>query len=125
MDQSVFIPCANGGAGEDVTLNGPLHILTTVTLTKNDAHVKLQANPQAVTGVGSVTGNAYKATGITRDDVSVHVAGFPANETLMNNFRLIGKAKAQSLLVHQDLHFTINANGTVTASHDNLSVECK
>ena len=32
---------------------------------------------------------------------------------------------ANNFLVHETLHFTINAEGTVTVSHDNISVDCK
>lgn len=126
INQAIFIPCTNNGVGENVALNGPLHILAQVTLNKGDAHVKFQANPQDVTGIGSVTHYSYKATGITRDDVNIQTTnGFPANETYINNFRIVGKGAAPSLLVHETLHYTVNANGTITASHDNLSASCK
>jgi hypothetical protein len=126
IDQSVFIPCANGGAGDNVTLGGPLHMLAVVTFTKDQAHVKLQANPQDVTGKGSGAGATYRATGVSRDDLNVNTAnGFPVNETIVNNFRIIGKGQVDNFLVHETLHFTVNANGMLTANHDSLSVECR
>jgi hypothetical protein len=126
IDQSVFIPCANGGAGDNVTLSGPVHMLALVTFTKDDAHVKLQANPQDVTGRGSVAGATYRATGVTRDDLNVNTAnGFPVNETIVNNFRMISKGQADNFLVHETMHFTVNANGMLTANHDSFSVECR
>jgi hypothetical protein len=43
----------------------------------------------------------------------------------VNNFRLIGQGSGNNLQVHQNVHITINANGTVTATVDNTSVDCK
>jgi hypothetical protein len=125
IDQNVFIPCANGGSGEDVPLRGPLHILSRTTITGKTAHVDIQANPQDVTGVGSVTGAVYKATGITRQAIQVNGPGFPANETFVNNFRIIGRDAAPSFLLHETFHVTIDANGTLTAAIDNFSVSCR
>ena len=43
----------------------------------------------------------------------------------MNNFRIIGQGPGNNFLVHETFHVTINANGVVTATVDNFSVECK
>src|SRR6266567_741998 len=42
-----------------------------------------------------------------------------------NNVRIIGQGPGNNLLVHENAHITINANGTVTVFHDNFSVDCK
>ena len=34
-DFQVSVPCANGGAGDTVTLNGQLHVLITFTINRN------------------------------------------------------------------------------------------
>ena len=119
----VFVPCANGGAGEEVLLTGNLHDVFHVTFTSSGSfRLSFSDNPQGVSGFGFSTGDKYQGTGITRDNFGGRV-GF--EETFVNNFRIIGQGPGNNFLVHENFHITVNANGTVTAIHDNFSVECK
>ena len=38
---------------------------------------------------------------------------------------LIGQGPGNNLILHENFHVTILADGRVTSFHDNLSVECK
>jgi len=122
IDLIVFVPCANGGLGEDVELSGTLHDLFHVTFNDNTVHVKTHDQPQGISGTGLVTGDKYQGTGVTQDEFTVAVA---QEETFIDNFRIIGQGTGNHLLVHENVHVTVNANGTVTASHDNFSIDCK
>jgi hypothetical protein len=122
IDLIVFVPCANGGAGEDVALSGNLHDLFHITVNGNSLHVKTHDQPQGISGTGLVTGDKYQATGVTQDEFNT---SFGMEETFINNFRIIGQGPGNNFLVHENFHITINANGTVTASHDNFTVDCK
>jgi hypothetical protein len=123
IDIVVFVPCAAGGAGEDVHLTGYLQDVFHVTFTTSgDFLVLFHDNPQGVSGFGLTTGSLYEGTGITRDNFGGRV-GF--EETFVNNFRIIGQGPGNNFLVHENFHITINANGTLTAYVDNFSVECK
>jgi hypothetical protein len=120
---TVFIPCAAGGAGEDVVFTGDLHVL--MALTDNGAggfHVKYHFQPQGLSGIGLVTGLKYQATGETQETFNVNAG---QQDTYVNNFKIIGQGPGNNFLVHETFHFTINANGDVTASFDNLSIDCK
>ena len=125
MTVTAFVPCAAGGAGETVNLSGNLHVLMTLTVNVNHVESSLQFQPEGISGTGSVTGEKYQGTGMTRSSFSADVAGFPFTTTFVNNFRIIGQSKGNNLLVHENFHLTINANGSVTASMDNFSMECK
>ena len=84
---TVFIPCA----GESVTLTGDLHILFSVESDSNGGmHVDMHFQPQGVSGTGSVTGDKYQGTGVTRTQFNVQPP-FPFEFTLVNNFRIIGQ----------------------------------
>ena len=123
IDILVFVPCANGGAGEEVELTGSLHDLFHVTTTPSGGfRLSFVDNPQAVSGFGLTTGTKYQATGITRDNFG---GRFGFEETFVNNFRIIGQGPGNNFLVHENFHITVNANGTVTSFHDNFSIECK
>lgn len=119
-----FVPCANGGIGETVVLSGNLHVVASTTITANNAHVMMSNNPQGVTGVGSITGDKYQGTGVTREDLNVANGFFPENLTFVNNFRIIGQGAANNLLVHENNHITVNANGAITVNQVNLSIAC-
>jgi hypothetical protein len=119
---STFVPCANGGAGEVVNLTGSLHILATLTLdSAGGVHGTLLFNPQGVSGVGSVSGVAYRGTGSTRSTFTGYAG---AVSTLVNNFRIVGAGGAAILQVHENVALVVDANGTVTASVDHVLVTC-
>jgi hypothetical protein len=126
IDLTVFIPCADGGAGELVDLSGRLHTLITLTINGNNVSGTAHFQPQGISGTGETTGDKYQATGVTKDSSfkgSFQNGQF--NQTFVNNFRIIGQGPGNNYLVHETLHIAFNAKGTLTVFHDNLSVDCK
>jgi hypothetical protein len=122
---TVFVPCANGGAGEDVVFTGNLHSLITFTINGNNVSGKYHSQPQGLSGVGTITGDKYQGTGVTEGTFKASFQNGQYQQTDVNNFRLIGQGKGNNYLVHSIFHFTINAKGEVTAFVDQVSVECK
>jgi hypothetical protein len=121
----VDVPCANGGAGETLDLQGNLHVLLTSTVNGNNVSGKFHFQPQGVSGTGLVTGDTYRATGVTQGTFKGSLQNGQFTETLVNNFRMIGPGPGNNLLVHDVFHITINANGDVTVEHELLRVDCK
>ena len=120
---TVWVPWAADGAGEYIALSGYLHVLDHYTIDGNGGfHGKYHVQPQNAIGVGLTTGDEYVGTGVTQDQYTGKV-GY--EYTYVNNFRMIGKGKAVTYLVHQTYHYTVNANGDLTAYVDNYRVECK
>lgn len=122
--QVVFVPCANGGAGENVLIQGTLHIQQHITINDNRLNFKIHAQPQGVDGVGLVTGDSYQATGVTQEQDSIPLINGAFEFTFVNNFRLIGQGPDNNLQVHQNVHVTIDANGFITTVVNNTSVDC-
>lgn len=120
-----FVPCANGGAGELVSLEGPLHTLITFTINGNNVSGKNQSQPQGISGVGLSTGDQYQGTGVTQNFFKSSLQNGQFNQTFVNNFRIIGQGPGNNFMVHENFHVTINANGEVTTVHDNFRVDCK
>jgi hypothetical protein len=119
---TLFVPCADGGAGELVVLEGDLHVLLSITQNDNHLSVKSHSQPQGISGTGLSTGDNYQGTGVTQNHFTT---GLGETFTFVNNFRIIGQGPDNNILVHETFHVTINANGVVTATVDNFSVECK
>jgi hypothetical protein len=122
--QAVLVPCANGGAGEIVLIEGTLHIQQHVTINDNRANIKIHTQPQGASGVGLVTGDSYQGTGVTQEQDSIPITNGAFEFSFVNNFRLIGQGTDNNLQVHQNVHVTVDANGVVTTVVDNLSVDC-
>src|SRR6266850_672727 len=120
----VFVPCANGGAGENVLLSGDLHVLLHFTVNDNHATIKSHFQPQGISGTGQSTGANYQATGVTQETTSFQSDGVTYEDTFVNNFRIIGQGPGNNFLVHQTFHVTFNNNGVLTAFQNNFSVDC-
>lgn len=124
--QDIFVPCANKDAGEVVFISGNLHVLEEFTSNQAGGFVsKFHFQPQGATGKGLVTGDVYRATGVTQETVTVQGDGLPYEFTYVNNFKIIGPGSNNNLLVHDTIHVTINNNGQITAQVTNSSVECR
>lgn len=122
---AVYVPCANGGAGEVVFLDGTLHDLFHIGSSGSGGfEVTVHDNPQDVHGVGAATGAKYRGTGVTQSHFHVAGSGLPVTSTFVNNFAIIGQGPGNNFRVHETFHITINANGTITATVSNFRVTC-
>ncbi len=122
---NVFVPCANGGAGEVIAGDLQLHVLVTSTVNGNNVSGKDHFQPQGGSLVGQTTGDTYGATGVTQDSFTGSLQNGRSTFTFVNNFRMIGPGPGNNFLVHETFHITVNANGVTTVTHDNLTVDCK
>ena len=119
-----FVPCAAGGAGETVLVTGSLHTLVTATTNANQMSGKVQ-NQLHLSGLGQTTGVKYQAVGGGQQSFTQSLQNGQATFTQIVNFRLVGQGPGNNFLMHENLHITFNADGTITVFHDNFSTECK
>jgi hypothetical protein len=125
IDQTSFVPCAAGGAGEEIQLTGQANLVIHFTFDNTGGtHIKLHGNFQGVIGTGLTTGDKYQATN------TVNEVGFIDNvedrqATFLTKINFIGQGDASNLLGVMHIHGTVNADGTVTALVINGSFECK
>jgi hypothetical protein len=125
IDLTVFVPCANGGAGEFVTLSGNLHDLFHVTFDGSGGlTIKFLDNPQGVSGVGETTGAVYHGTGQTQETFHFSGVSDSFSDTFVNVFHIVGTGPGNDFFVREVFHVTVNANGTLTAFVDQFSVTC-
>jgi len=120
---SSFIPCANGGSGEEVAFAGDVHQVVHVTLTgKGRAILMAHIQWQGVTGTGLVTGDKYTGVSVSHSTETLAVG---VEETFTFNFRLIGQGSGNDLMMHNKFHVTVNPDGSVSSFHDNFGGACK
>jgi hypothetical protein len=122
---SLVVPCALQRAGEVVALSGSLHALFHVSFDgAGGLHFDTHESLQGVSGVGLTSGVKYQGTGGTHFDAN-GTAGGTFVLTVVNTFRIIGQGPENNFMLHESFHFTVNPDGTVTSSHDNISVTCQ
>ena len=119
---TLWIGCANGGAGETVALAGQLSIRSHEVVS-DDGVTRLwtQYRPIGVIGVGTVSGRTYRGTGgtfegLVESDGSVY--------SVVNNFRIIGQGPGNNLTMHMVLKQVYNANGELTANVNLTNANC-
>jgi hypothetical protein len=122
---AVFVPCANDGAGEVVAGTIELHTLITLSINGNSFSTKYHFQPGGGDLVGTVTGDAYRPTGVTQGTATGSLQNGRGEVTDVNNFRIIGQGPGNNLLIHSTFHLTVNANGDVTVAHSKFSFTCK
>jgi hypothetical protein len=113
--------------GEGVLVTGTIHRVTTTTVdASGGTHTEMHFNVQGVSGVGLTTGIRYR--GIHTETHSSNSSGDGASElTTVIDIKLISEGSTSNLTSRFVLiHTTINANGTVTATIDNMTLgECQ
>jgi hypothetical protein len=119
----VFVDCAAGGAGELVNFSGIINDVFHVTMKGDKFILKFHDQPQGIVGIGETTGARYQATGVTQETTTSGTVGI--TDSFVNNFKIIGPGPGNNFLIHENIHVTVNANNTVTASHDQFTVDCK
>lgn len=116
----VWVECAN----ESVLLSGTIHFASRMaTDASGGFHLFFHSNPQGVTGVGEVSGDTYRGTGMSRQTHTF--IDLPFTDTFINNFRIIGPGPENNYLTHFNAHTTINANGEMVVFADNFTAECR
>ncbi len=124
FDLDIFIPCANGGAGEFVDLSGRLHSTFHVTVHPDGSFtMKQHDQPQGLGGRGEESGVLYHGTGVTQE--TIHTGRISHTDTFINNFKFIGARNAGSFRVHENFHLTVNGNGRVTVIVDHVTASCR
>jgi hypothetical protein len=110
--------------GDVIHLSGTLLVVFTETATPSGGFVfSAHFQPQNVKGVDLVTGTKFIATGLTREiTVLSPPGGF--TDTFVNRFHIQATRGAESFIVSEVLHITVNANGDLTAFVDNFRATC-
>ena len=110
--------------GDVIHISGTLLSIFTETTTPSGGFiVSSHFQPQGIMGVDLTTGTRYVATGLTRDILVTSPSG-GSTETFVNRFHIQATSGAESFIVSEVFHITVNANGDVTAFVDNFSSTC-
>ena len=120
----IIVPASDTCTGEDVHIFGIIVDTIQTTIDKKGGeHVSMQFVPYLV-GEGESTGALYLPKG------PAHVTSVtaPSGTTVFaatNVIRLIAPGSAGNLILTEHIHFTANADGTITVDRDYVTAACR
>jgi hypothetical protein len=109
----------NNCTGEEVELSGTIHL---VSQTQRDGSEVGHFNWQHVSGVGLTSGTTYRASTV---DTFRLEAPFPSDIHSVRSLHLISQGTEDNLLLKFLFHITVDANGEMRASIDDVSIQCR
>ena len=111
--------------GQDLAhTGGSLHLVFSFTVNDNRVSGTVHGNPQGAKLVDG-SGQEYVGTGNFQSHFSEPLENGAATFLSLDSFKIIGKGGATSFLVQATTSTTINANGELTSSVENVSVRCR
>jgi hypothetical protein len=123
FDETFFVPCVNGGAGEDVEVTGTARFFTAIEHPPAGGLLFFGHSwVQDGSGVGLTTGATYRFVSGQQDNEAYAPSG-TSSVTVVTNVRVVGKG--EGFLLHIVSHLTVLPDGTVAASVDDASAECR
>lgn len=123
FETTLFVPCANGGAGEDVTLTGFTNFIYQMTWTDQNFTLVYHDNVHKVTGVGASSGETFVASGGTNGTVMGSWVNSQWIGTTIQQLRVVGRNN--SFFVTYKYHITITSDGKVTVNSNEDTADCR
>ena len=123
FENTVFVPCANGGAGEDVLVTGKFNLVYQMTWTDHDFTMVYHDNDHQVKGVGLSSGETFTGSGGTNGTFM----GAWVNSQWVGNFvertKIVGKNTVFTII--QKLHLIVTPDGNVVVNNVEQTVTCQ
>ena len=127
LSVATFVPCALGGVGEEVLVEGTgVFVVFQSTDASGGTHFVLRATFGAAVGTGLTSGTIYHAVG-TEGTSSYDFDPFVGPPYLLTNtrhVRFVGQGPDNDFSIRETVHVTVNAEGGVTAEHISFEVDC-
>lgn len=125
VEQTQFVPCANGGVGENVAISGVIHFRAQFTILDQKVSHMFFANVQNGTGVGLVTGDQYRWSGVTRSTGNQSFENGSLSTTSVFTWHVIGQGGASNFVIHTIFHTTITPSGDIAVTFDGATLHCQ
>lgn len=122
FETNVYVPCANGGAGEYVELSGFINFIYQIQWNDRGFTMIYHDNVHQLTGVGVSSGETFIASGGTNGTV---MGSWVSNQwvgTTTSKVKVVGP-NTNFTVTYKD-RITITRDGTVTVENVNITVSC-
>ena len=122
-DRTLFVPCGNGGAGEDVALTGSLKILENIVYNDHGFTFNYHVITQGITGVGLFSGEKFQASGGNKGTITGEFGEEGKySRVFIQQLRIIGQNSV--FKVTYKTKITITPDGKITTSIDDETIDC-
>lgn len=122
FEETLFVPCANGGAGEQVSLTGSIHFVYQMFWTDRGFSLVYHDNSQGVTGVGLTSGETFTGSEGTQGTVSAVWENDQWIGTTIQQMRITGRTA--SYVIKYKRQVVITPDGKVTVNIKEKTVDC-
>lgn len=122
-DQTLFVPCGNGGAGQEVALTGSLKIVEETVYNSHGFTLNYHVITQGITGVGLSTGEKFQASGGNKGTISGEFGEEGQySRVFIQQLRIVGQHSV--FKVSYKTKITITPDGKITTSIEDETVDC-
>ena len=122
-NKTIFVSCANDGAGENIELQGKTNFVYQYVWTDHGFNISYHENTYAVKGIGLTSGDSYVGSGGTEGTVSSSWMNDKWVATTIERLRIVGPNANFGL--KNTYHITINPEGIVEVNLYSQEAECK
>lgn len=122
FENEFFVPCANGGAGENVVLTGFINYIYQLSWTDSGFTMVYHDNAHQVTGTGVSSGELFVGSGGTNGIVRGSWVNGQWIGTTIGQLRIIGRNT--NFDITYKYHITVTQDGTVVVETEELATEC-
>jgi hypothetical protein len=120
---NVYVPCANGGAGENVALSGETNFVYQLSWNEQGFNLSYHFNHHGVTGVGLSTGETFVGSGGNQTVASGSFVDGKFESISTQQMRVTGQNT--SFAMNYKYHITVTPDGNVAVQIIEETVDCK
>jgi len=124
FERTLFVPCGNGGEGEEVALNGSIKLVEQIIFNDHGFTFTYHAVLQGISGLGLSTGENFVVSGGDKGTITGEF-GEEGQYTrvFMGQLRIIGQTGA--FTVRYKFKVTITPNGNITTRIEQEEIDCR
>ena len=122
FEETLFVSCANGGAGENVTLTGTTNFVYQMRWNDHGFSMVYHANSQRVTGIGLSSGEKFVGSDGTQGTVMGSWVNSQWIGTTIEQMKIIGSDSRY--VVKYKNHITVTPDGNVTVTTNEKTIDC-
>ena len=124
FERTLFVPCGNGGEGEEVVLTGSIKFVEQIIFNDHGFTFAYHTILQGVTGVGLSTGENFVVSGGDKGTITGEFGEVGQyTRVFMGQLRIIGQSSA--FTVRYKFKITITPNGSITTRIEEEEVDCR
>lgn len=122
FETTLFVPCANGGAGEEVVLTGFTNFIYQISWSVQGFTLIYHDNVHQVTGIGVSSNETFVSSGGTNETVRGSWVNSQWIGTMTRKMRIIGPNT--NFTVNYKYRITVISDGTVIVKSTEQAADC-